>query len=305
MATTLPDLSSKQLRAVQTVAKYSSFIAASAELRMSQPGLSRVIRTVEEKLGFQLFHRDTRNVTLTFAGAGFLPMIDRILCEFDFAAEALSSLRNETGGHVVVACPLSLANRLIAEIISDYRKQHPKVVIDIKEALRGDVVNQIHSGTADFGLASFMQSNDDFVVEELCETTYHVIFRKDHPFSAQKRVSLAALRDQPMISFPPTSVIRQIFDGAAAREGFRLNHHITVNTPQLIYELVQRGEGISIQSGASLICRTDDFFSARPIDPPGITSRLSTIYLKSRSLTPAALSFKRAIESHFRTMICI
>lgn len=302
MAATLPDLSSKQLRAVKTVAKYSSFIAASAELRMSQPGLSRVIRSVEEKLGFELFHRDTRNVTLTSAGAGFLPIIDRILCEFDIAAEALSSLRSETGGHVVVACPLSLANGLIAEIISDYRRQHPKVVIDIREALRGEVVNHIRSGLADFALASFMQSTDDLVVEELCETTYHVIVRKDHPFSALERVSLSELQDQPMISFPPTSVIRQIFDAAAAREGFRLNHLITVNTPQMIYELVQRGEGISIQSGASILCRTDDLFSARPIDPPRITSRLATVYLRTRSLTPAARSFKHAVESHFMTM---
>jgi len=305
MAPTLPDLSSKQLRAVQTVAKYSSFIAASAELRMSQPGLSRVIRSVEEKLGFELFHRDTRNVTLTSAGAGFLPIIDRILCEFDLAAEALSSLRNETGGHVVVACPLSLANGLIAEVISAYRKQHPKVVIDIREALRGEVVNQIRAGVADFALASFMQSTEDLVVEELCETTYHVIARKDHPFAKEEKINLAALRDQPMISFPPTSVIRQIFDGAAAREGFRLNHLITVNTPQMIYELVQRGEGISIQSGASIQCRADDSFSALPIDPPRITSRLSTIYLRSRALTPAALSFKRAIEDYFRTVMRI
>jgi DNA-binding transcriptional LysR family regulator len=305
MSLMLPDLSSKQLRAVQTVAKYSSFIAASSELRMSQPGLSRVIRSVEEKLGIELFHRDTRNVRLTSAGAGFLPIIDRILSEFDLAAEALASLRDEKGGHVVVACPLSIANRMIAEIISEYRKRHPAVMIDIREALRGEVVNQIHSGAADFGLASFMQSNDDLVVEELCETTYHVIFRKDHPFSTQKTINLSALRGQPMISFPPTSVIRQIFDGAAAREGFRLNHLITVNTPDMIYELVQRGEGISIQSGASIRIRTDDFFSARPIDPPRITSRLSTIYLKSRALSPAALGFKRAIESHFRTIMRI
>jgi LysR family transcriptional regulator, carnitine catabolism transcriptional activator len=302
MSSMLPNLSAKQLRAVQAVARYSSFIAASAELRMSQPGLSRVIQAVEDELGIQLFHRNTRHVTLTSAGMEFLPIVDRILLDFDLAAEALTSLRDQKRGHVVVACPMSIAHRL-ADVISDYRRRHPNVFIEIREALRGDVVEQIRLGHADFGLASFMQSEDDLVVEELCETTYHVVFRKDHPFLGRKKVALADLKDEPLVSLPPHSILRRIFDGAAAREGFRLDHVLTVNTHSTIFEFIRRGDGVSIQNGASLGFKADELLATRPIDPPRITSKLAAIYLKNRPMSPAALGLKSAMANFFRAMV--
>src|ERR1700737_1018780 len=75
----IPNLSVRHLVAVLAVAKDSSFIAAASELLISQPGLSRMIRNVEDELGACLFDRTTRQVTLTSAGAGLIPLANPFL----------------------------------------------------------------------------------------------------------------------------------------------------------------------------------------------------------------------------------
>lgn len=293
------NLSMKQMRAVQAVARSSSFLAASAELQMSQPGISRLVQATEDELGVPLFHRSTRQVILTPEGLAFLPAIDRILAEFDLSVASLSAMHARQAGHVVVACPVSVANHLLAEIISEFRRKHPHVTLEVREALRSQVVHQVRYGSVDLGIASFMDADDDLVIEDLGDVTYHVIFHRDHQFRGKEAVRIAELRDVPMISLPPSSVLRRIFDGAAARKGIQLNHVITVNTSGTVFDLVRMGEGVAIQSSWSIVSHPRDELEARPLVAPTITSKASIIRKKSRPLTPAAAAFQLALKEYF------
>ena len=68
-----PNLSIKHLRTVVALARFGSFIAAASYLRMSQPGVSRIVQQVETRLGVKLFARGTRSVSQTEAGREFIP----------------------------------------------------------------------------------------------------------------------------------------------------------------------------------------------------------------------------------------
>ncbi|WP_245413432.1 LysR family transcriptional regulator [Mangrovicella endophytica] len=292
------------MRAVQAVARYSSFVAASVDMRMSQPGISRLIRSTEAELGVELFHRSTRQVVLTSAGLQFLPVIDRMLAEFDLAAGSLASLQQHHQGHVILACPVSIASKMLAEIVLRYRADHSDVTIEIREALREEVVNQIRFGVADFGLASFMEPDEDLAVEALCEVAYYVIVPRNHRFAERESVSLVELRGEPMVSLPPTSIIRRTFDAAAARGGFGLSHTITVNSPVSVFSLVEAGAGIAIQNGANVRSHLNEHVAALPLDSPRITSSIATFRLRSRMMSPVAASFMRVVEAFFRTHPC-
>ncbi len=72
----VPDLSMKHLRTVVALARFGSFIAAASYLRMSQPGVSRIVQQAEIRLGVKLFARGTRRVSQTEAGREFIPAAD-------------------------------------------------------------------------------------------------------------------------------------------------------------------------------------------------------------------------------------
>ena len=77
------NLSMRQLRAVVHLAQLRSFTRAAERLFITQAGLSATVRELESELGFRLFERTTRSVSLTRAGQQFLPVAHRTLVELE------------------------------------------------------------------------------------------------------------------------------------------------------------------------------------------------------------------------------
>jgi acetyl esterase/lipase len=85
----------KHLRAFVAVAEELNFSRAAARLYLSQPALSRQIRTLERLLGCELLRRSTHSVELTVAGNALLDRARRLLGELDEAIAATQSVGGE------------------------------------------------------------------------------------------------------------------------------------------------------------------------------------------------------------------
>ena len=97
----------KGLQAFEAAARTGSFAAAAEELSVSAAAVSQLIRTVEEQMGRQLFHRVSRKVVLTEAGVEMLPRLT-------MAFQEIGSVSRELGGdafrpRLVVSVPPSMA----------------------------------------------------------------------------------------------------------------------------------------------------------------------------------------------------
>jgi len=293
----IPNLSVRQLRAVAAVAKYSSFIAAASEMQLSQPGLSRMIRSAEEELGIALFDRTTRQVTLTSAGAEFVPLAERILHDLELSSESLRELRDQTRGHLSIACPMSFATNMLANMIIEYKRANPNVIIQVLEGIQSNTMGMIRSGQVDFGIGTLSEPYDDLFVDRLCPTHFHVVFARGHRFAKRDTVNLMDLKDEPLVSMPPSSNLRRIFDGAAASAGFRLNYTITVNTYSTVAQFVRAGVGVTILSNTSL--PNDEMLESRPVEPAGVGGILAMMRLRGRPISSAARGFQTLIKRHF------
>ena len=94
-ASSFPDVTARQLRAVLAVAEYRSFIAAAAFLKTSQPALTRTIKQIEGALGISLFSRSTRQVSITEAGKEFATLAARLLSDLKIGIENMRELATQ------------------------------------------------------------------------------------------------------------------------------------------------------------------------------------------------------------------
>ena len=84
-----------QIRYVYYVAKYRNFSLAAEHLFVTQPTLSQQVRRLEDELGFRLFKRSTRTVTLTSEGEAFVKRAKPLLKMYDDLADEMAALKKE------------------------------------------------------------------------------------------------------------------------------------------------------------------------------------------------------------------
>jgi LysR family glycine cleavage system transcriptional activator len=117
------------LRAFEAVARRLSFSAAAEELYLTQPAISRQIKSLEDELGAPLFARGTRKVELTIAGAQLMRSAMPLLQRLDHTVRQIRSARGRR--HVSVATFASFASLWLLPRLAAFEAMHPDIDIRI------------------------------------------------------------------------------------------------------------------------------------------------------------------------------
>ena len=127
-----------------TVARLGSFAAAAEELDISNTMCSKYIRNLENTLGARLLNRTTRQLSLTEVGSAYNTKVIGILSDVEEAEQYVSKLQNEPVGTLRIMSPPSFGSFHIARAIKGYKKQCPKVAIEL--ILTDDFDHQVERG---------------------------------------------------------------------------------------------------------------------------------------------------------------
>ncbi len=117
------------LQLFSRVARASSFSVGGREMGMSQPTASRIIATLEKKVGVALLTRTTRGVVLTEAGTEYLMRAEAILAALDEADHAVRGT-GELRGILRVATSTSTAVRCVLPRLPLFANRHPALRIE-------------------------------------------------------------------------------------------------------------------------------------------------------------------------------
>src|ERR1700757_847109 len=127
-----------------TVADLQGFAPAARKLGLSPPAVTRLIASLEERLGARLLQRTTRKVALTDAGARYLERARRILADIEEAELAAESERTRPTGRLVVSAPVGFGRLHVSPVMSAYLKRYPDVSGELR--LEDRVVNLLEDG---------------------------------------------------------------------------------------------------------------------------------------------------------------
>lgn len=125
------------------VAAAGSFSAASRQLRMPLPTVSRKVSELESHLGAKLFIRSTRKPVLTEVGHSYLLACRRILDDVEQADRDASGQYREPQGELLVTAPIVFGRLHVLPVAADFLKTHPKVDLRLLLSDRSlDLVDQ-------------------------------------------------------------------------------------------------------------------------------------------------------------------
>lgn len=112
-----------------SIAKYSSFAAAGAELGISPAHVSKRVATLEQMLGCTLFNRTTRRVAITREGEAMLVWAQKILDDVQAMLETSHGDQAEPKGLLRISTSQRLGRLHIAPILALLRKRYPRLEV--------------------------------------------------------------------------------------------------------------------------------------------------------------------------------
>lgn len=127
---TINDASILSLRCFAAVVETQNFSAAARQLRVAPSSVTKGIQLLERAVGVALFHRTTRRMTVTEAGARFYEQCVSILTQLDSATAAMAA-EKALGGNLRITVPPSFASAILGPHLPDFLKLHPAMSIDV------------------------------------------------------------------------------------------------------------------------------------------------------------------------------
>jgi DNA-binding transcriptional LysR family regulator len=242
------DIELRHLRYFVAVAEELHFGRAALRLHLAQPPLSQQIRKLEEILGHTLFTRTSRSVRLTSAGEVFLERARRTLRTVqEDLDEARSIGRGEVGFLRVGFIGSSMLTPL-PMMLGQYRRQYPKVHLQLSENFTSNLIQSLTKNTLDAGFLRDGDPTDGLIIEPLFSEPFVAVLPINHPLAKRKAISAADLRDEPFVFFTPTAgaLAYQKPISLCEEHGFR--PRVVQEAPQwlTILRLVGAGLGVSI-----------------------------------------------------------
>jgi LysR family nitrogen assimilation transcriptional regulator len=256
----------RQIHAFVAVATDASFSRAAIRLGMNQPGLSRVIRELEDDLGIKLFYRDGRGVQLTEPGRRFLENAKSILRAVEDARADVLSADKTT--RCVVALAPTIARYMSSAIVQSVAVSVPSLEIRIVEAFSGHILEWLSTNRIDIAIVYSNHAPANFPSESITTERLHLIGPAGMA-QAGGKVRFDQLGDFPLVMPGVPHGARKIIDDIARERGVVLKYRIEVDGLGAIIDLVRHHVGFGLLPLAPLEAelRAGQIASAEVIEP--------------------------------------
>lgn len=159
------------LRLLNRVRAHGSYAAVSRAHDLDPSQISRAVSQAETTLGFRLFQRSTRQMTLTDQGESFLDEAARIVEAFDQARESAGETQSALRGTVRLTAPLAYAGARIIPRLAAFRDAYPEIGLEV---VATDAVVDLRRDEIDLAIRHAPMIEGDLICRKLHDTVYQV-----------------------------------------------------------------------------------------------------------------------------------
>lgn len=268
---------------------------AAAELRVSQPSLTRTIKSLEKELDVPLFEKRGRNIVLTRYGQILKLHTERILAELSAAEKEIK----ESRGTVETTVRLSLwaASHLIPGFIIDFQKRYPNIHLEILMEKSEDAKNG--KSAVDLSLYSTIKPEHTECSQTLLEEEILLAVPKSDARAGSHTVNLRDFADDPFLLLQIGKSLRTITDVYCHEAGFTPKISLESDNPQTIRAFIRTGFGISFVPKITWHGMQNEAIALIPIADPICRRCLILSWQEHIEENPGAVLLRDYFIDHF------
>ena len=286
-----------RLRAFAAFARRRSFSAAAAELRISQPAVSKHVADLERALGLQLVERARRDGALTGAGefvANYVLRAESLLVQATLGA---AEIRNSGSGSLAIVASWLTGTYLLPSIIADFKHLHPGVRVSLELGTAKQAVEWLRSHRAELGFIANAVGSPEIEAEPLLENKIVIAGRPELVPTRRSREGLEALT---WISREEGSATRSASDRAMARLGVVPRRRLELPSYEAVLAALKSGYGVAaisryvvageLRAGSLTLIKVRGW---------NVRSVISVLRVRQALLTPPADQFQALARERF------
>ena len=245
-----------QLKYVITISKYSSMREAASRLYVSQPALSASIRELEEEIGFRIFERNNRGISLTQDGLEFLSYAKQAVSQYEMIEDRYMAKDRNRMKFSVSMQHYVFAVHAFMETVKKFSS--PKYTFSVHETKTDEVLGNVRDLKSEVGIVSYSGRNENIMKKlfreyqlefvPLMQRDTYIYVWKDHPLASCEEISLEELKEYPCVAFEQNSE-NDFYLNEEALSDYDFDKLVKTNDRATSIEIVAGLHGYSVGTG--------------------------------------------------------
>lgn len=217
---------------------------ASKNLHMTQPVISRTIKTLEDEYNSRFFERIGKKISPTEEGRLFYAKMSKIIHDID---NIKSDLKNEHNHKTIkIGAAIMIGNFMLPEICTRVNELYPETTVKVTIAPASELKDKLLSNELDFALIEDSLHEDDFRYIPFYNDKMIPIFSTVSPLSSKKIISLKELSKYPFLLREKGSGTRSYIDSLYSSKGLIIDALWESTSTGAIIRGVKDNFGVSI-----------------------------------------------------------
>jgi DNA-binding transcriptional LysR family regulator len=292
------------LRVFLAVFDHGNFHLAAERLNMSQPALSRRLRTLEVRLGTTLFERSTRSVKPTTAGSQLEAIARRVLDDLDGSILSMNKIGERQSGLITISSIPAAAIYFLPKAIKHFNRQYPHIRLRVLDRSPQEALECVISGEAEFGINMIGSTERDVTFTPVMEDPYVLACHRNHPLARARSLTWHSLEGFPLIRIGrDNSGNRALLDSALSKANVRLDWFHEVNNLTTSLGLVEADLGATVLPRLATPHGRHPTVVIKPIRSPEVSRTVGIIEPRKTRMSPAARLFRDLLLVDWRSLL--
>lgn len=283
-----------QIRYVLSAAQWLNFTRAAAECNVSQPALTKAVKTLEEELGAPLFHREGKRILLTDFGQSILPHLKQILSEAEATRSLADNFRLLNKVPVRLGVMTTVGHVRLSRFLARFQREFEGVELAVSEAPLAQLRKQLADGELDIAIVNPVGDlPEEMHCRPLYEERYIVILPPEHRLAQQNAIALADLSGEPYVD-RLSCEMREMVVSTCQGLGIELYARFRSEREDWVQAMVLARIGFAFMPEYSVSLPG---LIQRPLIDPALSRTISVASVRGRQFSPATAAMVRLAQT--------